>query len=72
MSQFSKVLLAIDNAHPVPQRALDCSPGLCGLPSPPTPLPYYHVEGAGNYLLYMKQLKVTAVQPKRVDHSIAA
>ncbi len=31
MSQFSKVLLAINNAHIVPQRALDCEPGLGGL-----------------------------------------
>ncbi len=31
MGQFSKVLLAIDNAHTVPQRTLDhvdCGPGL--------------------------------------------
>ncbi len=28
MGQFSKVLLAIDNVHTVPQRALDCGPGL--------------------------------------------
>ncbi len=28
MGQFSKVLLGIDNAHTVPQRALDCGPGL--------------------------------------------
>ncbi len=26
MGQFSKVLLAIVNAHTVPQRALDCEP----------------------------------------------
>ncbi len=26
MDQFSKVLLAIDNAHTVPQWALDCRP----------------------------------------------
>ncbi len=31
MGQFSRVLLAIDNAHTVPQRALDCEPGLGGL-----------------------------------------
>ncbi len=31
MGQFSKVLLAIDNAHTVTQRALDCRPGLIGL-----------------------------------------
>ncbi len=31
MGQFSKVLLAIDNAHTVPQRAHDCRPGLYGL-----------------------------------------
>ncbi len=31
MGQFSKVLLAIDNAHTVPQRALDCGPDLGGL-----------------------------------------
>ncbi len=42
MGQFSKVLLAIDNAHTVPQRALDCGPGLGGLkqvyaPNCPTP-----------------------------------
>ncbi len=28
MGQFSKVLLAFDNAHTVPQRALDCEPVL--------------------------------------------
>ncbi len=28
MGQFRKVLLAIDNAHTVQQRALDCRPGL--------------------------------------------
>ncbi len=28
MDQFSKALLAIDNAHRVPQRALDCKSGL--------------------------------------------
>ncbi len=31
MGQFSKVLLAIDNAHTVPQRVMDCGPGLGGL-----------------------------------------
>ncbi len=31
MGQFSKVLLAIDSAHTVPQRALDCKPCLVGL-----------------------------------------
>ncbi len=31
MGQFSKVLLAIDKAHTVPQRALDCRPDLGGL-----------------------------------------
>ncbi len=30
MGQFSKVLLAIDNAHTVPQSALDCESSLCG------------------------------------------
>ncbi len=30
MCQFSKVLLAFDNAHTVPRRALDCRPGLGG------------------------------------------
>ncbi len=28
MGQFSKVLSAIYNAHTVPQRALDCRPGV--------------------------------------------
>ncbi len=44
MGQFSKVLLAIDNAHTVPQRTLNCGPGLAGLnqvktygPNCPTP-----------------------------------
>ncbi len=41
MGQFSKSL-AIDNAHKVPQRALDCGPDLGGLnqdygPNRPTP-----------------------------------
>ncbi len=31
MGQFSKVLLAIDNAHRLPQRALDGELGLAGL-----------------------------------------
>ncbi len=31
MDQFSKVLIAIYNAHTVPQRVLDCGPGLGGL-----------------------------------------
>ncbi len=31
MGQFGKLLLAIDNAHTVSQRALDCRPGICGL-----------------------------------------
>ncbi len=31
MGQFSKVLLAIDKVHTVPQRALDWGPGLGGL-----------------------------------------
>ncbi len=31
MGQFSKVLLAIDNANNEPQMALDCGPGLGGL-----------------------------------------
>ncbi len=30
MGQFSKVLLAIDKVHTIPQRALDCGPGLGG------------------------------------------
>ncbi len=42
MGQFSKVLLAIDNAHTVPQRALEGGPDLSGLnqvygPNHPTP-----------------------------------
>ncbi len=28
MGQFGNVVLAIDKAHTVPQRALDCRPGL--------------------------------------------
>ncbi len=28
MGQFSKVLLAIDYAHTVQQRAMDCGPGI--------------------------------------------
>ncbi len=36
MGQFRKVLLAIDKVHTVPQRALDCGPGLGGL-NYPTP-----------------------------------
>ncbi len=31
MGQFSNVLLAFDNAHTVPQRDLDCGPGIGGL-----------------------------------------
>ncbi len=31
MGQFIKVLLAIDNVHTVPQRDMDCRPGVGGL-----------------------------------------
>ncbi len=31
MGQFSKVLLAIDNVHTVPQKVQDCGPCLGGL-----------------------------------------
>ncbi len=31
MRQFSKISIAIDNAHTTPQRALNCRPGLGGL-----------------------------------------
>ncbi len=31
MDEFTKILLAIDNAHTVPQGGLDCGPGLGGL-----------------------------------------
>ncbi len=31
MDQLINVLLAIDKAHTVPQRALDCEPGFGGL-----------------------------------------
>ncbi len=31
MNEFSKVLLATDNAYTVLQKALDCGPGLGGL-----------------------------------------
>ncbi len=31
MDQLVNVLLAIDKVHTVPQRALDCEPGLGGL-----------------------------------------
>ncbi len=42
MDQFSKILLSIDNAHTVPQRVLECRPGIGGLsqvhgPNCPTP-----------------------------------
>ncbi len=42
MGQSSKVLLAIDKAHTVPQWAMDCRPALGGLnqvygPNHPTP-----------------------------------
>ncbi len=41
MGQFSKVLLAIDKAHTVPQRALDCGAGLvCLTWRAPLNLPY--------------------------------
>ncbi len=43
MGQFSKALLAIDHAHIVAQRALNCGPGLGGSnqvygPNRPTPV----------------------------------
>ncbi len=31
MGQFSNVILVIDKTHTVPQRVLDCEPGLGGL-----------------------------------------
>ncbi len=42
MDQFSNILLAIEKAHTVPQRALDCRPGFTWLnqvygPNCPTP-----------------------------------
>ncbi len=46
MGQFSKVILAIHNAHSVPQRALDCRPDLGGLNQamgPNVPLPLFRV-----------------------------
>ncbi len=49
MGQFSKVLLAIDNAHTVPQRALNCGPGIGGLTrfmGPTVPLPLFRVPVA--------------------------
>ncbi len=49
MGQFSKVLLAIDNANIVPQRALDCGLGLGGLNmvmGPTVPLPLFRVSVA--------------------------
>ncbi len=33
MGQFSKSAIAIDNAHTVPQRAMDCGPPESGLGS---------------------------------------
>ncbi len=47
MGQFSQALLAIDNAHTVPQRALDCRLGLAGLNEvngPTIPLPLLRVN----------------------------
>ncbi len=47
MGQFSKVLLAIENAHTVPQKALDCGQGLGGLNQlmdPTIPLPLFRVS----------------------------
>ncbi len=45
MGQFSKVLLVIDNAHTVPERALDCRPGLGWS----TPLHHIHkLKGSDN------------------------
>ncbi len=49
MGEFSKVLLAIDNAHTVPQRAPDCRPGSGGLTKfmgPTFPLPLFRVTVA--------------------------
>ncbi len=55
MGQFSKVLLAIDNAHTVPQRALDGRPELGGLnhvmgPTVPFPLFIVSVPSISTYL----------------------
>ncbi len=49
MGQFNEVLLAIDSAHTIPQRALDCGPGLGGLNhimGPTVPLPLFRVSVA--------------------------
>ncbi len=47
MSQFNKVQLAIDKVHTVPQRTLDCRPGLGGLTrfmGPIVPFPLFSVS----------------------------
>ncbi len=49
MVQFSKVLLGIDKVHTVPQRVLDCRPGLGGLNQvmgPTVPLSLFRVSMA--------------------------
>ncbi len=60
MGQFSKVLLAINNAHTVPQRDLDCRPGICGLNKVyglncPTPSPSL-CSICGNYIIRLLYL----------------
>ncbi len=47
MGQLSKVLVAFDNIYTVPQRSLDCGPGLGGLNQvmgPISPLPLLRVS----------------------------
>ncbi len=54
MGQFSKVVLAIDTAHAVPQRVQDCRPGFGGLNQvygPNRPNPFMGRVGDYNILL---------------------
>ncbi len=54
MNQLSKALLAINNVHTVPQRTLNCEPGLGGLNQvygPNHPTPSCHTKVSSKHLL---------------------
>ncbi len=57
MAQFRNALLAINTTNTVPQRALDCGPGLDGLNhiiSPNIPLPLFRVSNMNDITDDMK------------------
>ncbi len=66
MGQFSQVLLAIDNAHTVPQNTLDCRTGIGRLnlvyvSNHPTPSVYSIVAGISIYLTEQYECSLIAL-----------